>query len=236
MLHHECVLGELASAWRYSANLELSPLHSTPTTTMTTTSGTSLDSDFERLLSSSPTTVRTLSWREKMALKDDTVDTEPGRPNIVTFDVAGRLFKVSTDILIANSGWFQLRLSPHYNWTPQRDGTYFIDTDPDLFTHLLAYMRRPEVFPLFYSKTDGFDYNVYNRLEVEATYFQIDALHEWIAAKKYLKAFRVHTHSSVTRDLHNIDQEGFVSDISEERYVVSPSSTSNASHCTDACL
>ena len=44
-------------------------------------------------------------------------------------------------------------------------------------------MRRPEVFPLFYSKINGLDYNLYNRLQAEALYFQIDTLYEWIKDK-----------------------------------------------------
>ena len=44
-------------------------------------------------------------------------------------------------------------------------------------------MRRPEVFPLFYSVMNGFDYDLYNRLQAEALYFQIKKLSEWIEAK-----------------------------------------------------
>ena len=44
-------------------------------------------------------------------------------------------------------------------------------------------MRRPEVFPLFYSKMNGFDYDLYNRLQAEALYFQTDTLYEWIKDK-----------------------------------------------------
>jgi hypothetical protein len=64
-----------------------------------------------------------------------------------------------------------------------RSGSYFLDADPNLFEHLLRFMRRPEVFPLFYNHAAGFDYDLYNRLQAEAEYFQIDALYEWIKAK-----------------------------------------------------
>jgi hypothetical protein len=68
-------------------------------------------------------------------------------------------------------------------WEPDEGGSYFLDTDPNLFEHLRRFMRRPEVFPLFYNHAAGFDYDLYNRLEAEAGYFQIDALYKWIKAK-----------------------------------------------------
>lgn len=132
--HREYALGELA--WRYSA-LSASTCCPRPSqiTATATASSTSLDSDFERLLSSSPTATRQRAWRQSMAAPS----TEPERPTIITLDVSGRHFKVSSDILIAESGFFKRQLSAQYNWTPQRDGTYFIDADPALFEHLLNF-------------------------------------------------------------------------------------------------
>ncbi|KAF2627139.1 hypothetical protein BU25DRAFT_342232 [Macroventuria anomochaeta] len=141
--------------------------------------------------------------------------------NTLTLDVGGRKFKVSTDVLTSESGLFRHQLDGRFAWTPEPDGSYFLDADPELFEYLLAFMRRPEVFPLFYTKTDGFNYNLYNRLAVEAKYFQIDALHDWIKDKRYLSAISVHTHSSVTHDLATIGITGFMSAIDEERHVVS---------------
>lgn len=45
-------------------------------------------------------------------------------------------------------------------------------------------MRRPNVFPLFYDKAKGgYDFDLYNRLEVEAEYFQVEGLYEWLSEK-----------------------------------------------------
>jgi hypothetical protein len=104
-------------------------------------------------------------------------------PKILTLDIGGRNFKVSRDILEAESGLFRLQLSGRFTWEPEGDGTYFIDADADLFEHLLRFMRRPEVLPLFYDQAKGFDYDLYNRLQAEAEYFQVNALYEWIKEK-----------------------------------------------------
>jgi hypothetical protein len=104
-------------------------------------------------------------------------------PEVLTIDIGGRKFRVSRNILEAESGLFRHQLSEHFTWEPDEGGSYFLDTDPNLFEHLLRFMRRPEVFPLFYNHAAGFDYDLYNRLEAEAGYFQIDALYKWIKAK-----------------------------------------------------
>ncbi|CAG5162631.1 uncharacterized protein ALTATR162_LOCUS6256 [Alternaria atra] len=126
-------------------------------------------------------------------------------PKHLTLDIGGRKFKVSRDTLMAESGLFERQLSGRFRpWEPEVDGSYFLDADPDLFEHLLRFMRRPEVFPLFYSKMNGFDYDLYNRLQAEALYFQIDALHEWIKDKKYLTAIKVQTSNPNVRSVQDI--------------------------------
>jgi len=104
-------------------------------------------------------------------------------PKNLLLDIGGRMFKVARNTLESESGLFRSQLSSLFTWTPEPDGSYFLDADPDLFEHLLRYMRRPEVFPLFYSVMNGFDYDLYNRLQAEALYFQIKKLYEWIEAK-----------------------------------------------------
>jgi hypothetical protein len=104
-------------------------------------------------------------------------------PKNLVLDIGGRKFKVSRDTLQAESGLFRRQLSDRFTWDPEADGSYFLDADPDLFEHLLRFMRRPEVFPLFYDAAKGFDYNLYSRLQAESVYFQVDVLHEWIKNK-----------------------------------------------------
>jgi hypothetical protein len=104
-------------------------------------------------------------------------------PKTLVLDIGGRKFKVSRDTLQAESGLFRRQLSDCFTWNPEADGSFFLDADPDLFEHLLRFMRRPEVFPLFYDAAKGFDYNLYSRLQAESAYFQVDVLYEWIKDK-----------------------------------------------------
>ena len=176
-----------------------------------------LERHFARLASSSPTFTRSQQANlPSPDLSPNSQSMEPGYPSIITLDIAGRLFKVSTDTLIAESGLFQRQLSAHYNWTPQRDGTYFLDVDPDLFAHLLAFMRRSTNFPLFWTKDQGFDYSLYQRLQAEAEYFQMDSLYNWIKDKRYLEAITIRTYKPEKRDLKDITHERINGNMSED--------------------
>jgi hypothetical protein len=122
-------------------------------------------------------------------------------PKVITLNIGGRKFQTSLDTLRAESGLFHQQLSEHFMWTPELDGSYFLDADPDLFEHLLRFMRRTKVFPLFYDAAKGFDYDLYNKLELEAEYFQIDTLQEWIKNQSYTHAIKTKIGSAA---VHNI--------------------------------
>lgn len=145
----------------------------------------------------------------------------PSFPSVITLDVGGRLFKVSADVLTAESGLFKRQLSDRFTWVPQADGSYFLDADPEMFEHLLRFMRRPSNFPLFWSKHGGFDYDLYQRLQAEAEYFQVDALYQWIKDKKYLKAVRIRTHQPLAVSLDHFIPEVMDSN-SYEEYLFAP--------------
>ncbi|CAO2654971.1 Nn.00g117040.m01.CDS01 [Neocucurbitaria sp. VM-36] len=140
-------------------------------------------------------------------------------PNIVTLNIGGRKFTVARDTL-RESKLFRLQLSDNYTWTPEADGSYFLDADPDLFVHILRFMRRPSAFPLFYNSATGFDYDLYNRLEVEAEYFQLDALHAWIKEKKYLQAVKVSTGYPVMQDLEEVGPNMYQANRSDDWHVI----------------
>jgi hypothetical protein len=139
-------------------------------------------------------------------------------PKIITLDIGGRKFKTALDTLRSGSGLFHRQLSENYTWSPQADGSYFMDADPDLFAHLLRFMRRPEVFPLFYTKANGFDYDLYNRLEAEAEYFQMHELHEWIEAKKYLGAVVTVVGNPIFEYIEDVSSGTLRAEETEERH------------------
>lgn len=112
-------------------------------------------------------------------------------PTIVTLDVGGRLFRARKSV-VAESDYLNAQISRWQN-DIQKDGSFFLDADPDVFAHLLAFMRRPERFPLFWEKAKGFDYELYYKLQTEAEYFGVTALADWIRDEKFLLAVKTIT-------------------------------------------
>ena len=151
----------------------------------------------------------------------ESTETAPSHPAIITLNVGGRHFMVSAAVLVANSGLFHRQLSAHRSWNPQPDGAYFVDADPDLFAHLLAFMRRPSVFPVLYTPAAGFDYALYNRLEAEAEHFEIGSLSQWIRDREFERAVKVYTHISMTEEIHGGDETTFTTGGTGEIKIVS---------------
>ncbi|OJJ02343.1 hypothetical protein ASPVEDRAFT_41840 [Aspergillus versicolor CBS 583.65] len=111
---------------------------------------------------------------------------EPSTPNCtVKLQVGERWFTTTPDTLVSRSTYFEALLSSRWN-TMREDGSYFIDSDPSLFEHILRYLRRPNVFPIFYDPAKGHDLVLYNSLLEEARYFGIDALVNWFEGEGYL--------------------------------------------------
>ena len=80
------------------------------------------------------------------------------------------------------------------------DGSYFIDADPEIFKHILRYLRT-RAFPLFYSRADGFDYGLYAALLAQAKFFGIPRLADWIRNRKYQEAVRIRTSVNTSMSL-----------------------------------
>ncbi|KAL2123496.1 hypothetical protein VTJ04DRAFT_3951 [Mycothermus thermophilus] len=116
--------------------------------------------------------------------------TEPATTNSdeIRLRVGGRIFTTLKATLL-ESRFFEILLGDRWDKGTQ-DEALFIDADPDLFEHILNYLRRG-VFPLFYDAQKGFDYARYTALLGEARYFGISRLERWISQKKFLEAMRV---------------------------------------------
>jgi hypothetical protein len=111
-------------------------------------------------------------------------------PSIVTLNVSGHIYKTRPSTL-STSPYFTALLA---RWDSgadlQDDGSYFIDADPDTFEHILAFMRRPSKFPLYWTHEHGFDYVLYNKVEAEADFFLLHGLRDWISKKRYEEAVK----------------------------------------------
>ncbi|EOA87586.1 hypothetical protein ACJQWK_08769 [Exserohilum turcicum] len=107
--------------------------------------------------------------------------------NFLTLDVSGRKFRCSKAVLSTSPYFENLFARWEDSADRQVDGSYLIDADPDVFKHLLDFMRRPARFPLYWNREEGFDYLLYSKLEAEADYFMLEDLRDWIQEKKYLE-------------------------------------------------
>jgi hypothetical protein len=108
----------------------------------------------------------------------------PSKPDFIVLDVGGRKFHTLKSTLKAFS-WFDARI----DWDDNKNReAFFIDANPDTFAHILDFMRRGSKFPLFWSKSSGFNVELYNELEIDADYFGLDDLRDWIRAGKFQDA------------------------------------------------
>ncbi|KAL8707784.1 MAG: hypothetical protein Q9220_007236 [cf. Caloplaca sp. 1 TL-2023] len=87
------------------------------------------------------------------------------------------------------SGYFGPIISGR--WTPQHDGSYFIDADPRIFKHILHYLRHG-VYPLCYSRSDGgyHDYTTYLAIRQLADYLGISALVSWFDERMWMSGVK----------------------------------------------
>jgi hypothetical protein len=152
---------------------------------------------------------------------EDSRQTSGEHPTIIVLDIGGQKFKTTTATLREQSGLFRYQLSDESSWSPQRNGSYFVDADPVIFEHLLRFMQRPSVFPVFYDPIRGYDYALYSRLQAEAHHFQVDTLRDWIKEKKYLHAVMVKTDTPVVSALAQLAPETNTGNVVYERHVVS---------------
>lgn len=140
----------------------------------------------------------------------------PLRPRTITLDVGGSLFKTLESTvtrhpsILATTIFEELDSRYPYNTTDP----IFLDGDPDLFPHIVRYLRCM-TFPLFWSVSDGFNYELYAALLGEARRWGIKPLVDWIIEEKYLKAVNVR-HRTVLKDekaatscvqLHNLPSD-----------------------------
>ncbi|KAF2114337.1 hypothetical protein BDV96DRAFT_473435, partial [Lophiotrema nucula] len=106
----------------------------------------------------------------------------------IVLDVGGRKYRTYKSTL-DESEWFRNFFD---RWDDpsirQQDGSFFVDADPDVFKHVLAFMRRPSTFPLFWTKEKGFDLDLYNGLAAEADYFGLHGLRDWITSHGFRRA------------------------------------------------
>lgn len=104
----------------------------------------------------------------------------------VTLQAGHRFFHTKIDTLVQRSRYFQDLFYGELPVEKQQDGSIFLDVDPNVFEHLLRYMRHG-LFPLAFSQKDGHDYKLYADILKEALKFQLPLLCDWLKGEYYHK-------------------------------------------------
>ncbi len=121
----------------------------------------------------------------------------------ITLQVGERRFVTIVDTLTQGSAYFSAMFSGRWAEQKQADGSFFIDADPEIFEHILRYLRH-RVYPVFYDKLKGHDHAKYLAVLSQAKYFLIRQLERWIEQKPYLSLFRVETSAFLAKDVSGI--------------------------------
>jgi hypothetical protein len=124
---------------------------------------------------------------------DPTLDSpaEISPAGITQLNVGGEKFITITSTLTQGSTYFAKLLSPQWIHSATKvDNKIFVDADPLLFRHILNYLRR-SLPPIFWTRTEGFDYPLYAALREEARYFGIESLEQWIAEERYMASVTI---------------------------------------------
>ncbi|KAJ9142087.1 hypothetical protein NKR23_g7384 [Pleurostoma richardsiae] len=108
---------------------------------------------------------------------------EPNRK--VVLQVGEQRFITTRDTLCGESNYFRTLLSsPPWDSAHSEDGSYFIDADAELFSHVLRYLRHG-ICPLIFDRLSGHDYATYIGILQLARQFQIQYLEQWLENGMY---------------------------------------------------
>ena len=152
---------------------------------------------------------------------NDETSSAPADSEYVTLRIGTERFTV----LKANLGGAEMlcnMVSGRWPSAKQKDGTYIVDSDPELFKHILPFLRT-DAYPLFWDQTKGHDFGLYAALQHEAYYLGAFNLAEWLKAKKYLEVVDVNIkfewHEHVEDYCSEKDHERLPSNISTKYYI-----------------
>lgn len=116
----------------------------------------------------------------------------------VAIKTSQRTFVTDPDGWLGRSLYFENLFSGKWG-KKEEDGSYFIESDADIFEHILRYLRSG-VLPVFYDKLAGHDFSLYHAVLVEAKYFAINRLQKWLCERKYLEAVKIHYLATESQD------------------------------------
>ncbi|OIW34985.1 hypothetical protein CONLIGDRAFT_627021 [Coniochaeta ligniaria NRRL 30616] len=129
----------------------------------------------------------------------------------VTLDVRGRPFFTTIGTLVQRNHFFAVFLSGRWKVPKAEDGSIFVDSDPDVFSHILTFLSRG-VFPIAYNPGTGHDHKLYADILAQARYFSVPELECWLENACYRKAV------SLVVTTERMDELGPNTDRIDKRY------------------
>ncbi|KAI4234784.1 MAG: hypothetical protein L6R40_006663 [Gallowayella cf. fulva] len=123
-------------------------------------------------------------------------ETPPSKP--IVLQVGEERFYVNQDTL-SRSGHLEAVASVRWDHNKQSDGSFFVDADPEVFKHILRFLRHG-VYPLCYDKSKGHDFVMYAAIHQLASYLLVEDLMKWLSKAQYLNAVMIETTARVEDD------------------------------------
>ncbi|KAI4266792.1 MAG: hypothetical protein LQ337_008661 [Flavoplaca oasis] len=122
----------------------------------------------------------------------------------VILEVGEQRFKVSKDTL-SGSHMLAAKVSERWSSDSQTDGSYFVDADPEIFKHILRFLRHG-VYPLCYDKANGHDFATYAAIQQQADYLVIPKLVKWLDESQYMKAITTYIVARTEEGVNELDR------------------------------
>lgn len=121
----------------------------------------------------------------------------------MVLQVGEQRFLTSRDTL-SRSDHLNAIASGRWDSNKQADGSYFIDVDPEIFKHILRFLRHG-VYPLCYDKAKGHNYATYAAIQKLADYLVIPKLVKWLNQGQYIKAVTTETIAHIVEGVDKLD-------------------------------
>ncbi|KAL8882102.1 MAG: hypothetical protein Q9192_007644, partial [Flavoplaca navasiana] len=118
--------------------------------------------------------------------------------------VGEQRFHVSKDTL-SGSHMLAAKVSERWSSDSQTDGSYFVDADPEIFKHILRFLRHG-VYPLCYDKAKGHDFATYTAIQQQADYLVIPKLVKWLNESQYMKAITTYIVARTEEGINELDR------------------------------
>ncbi|KAL9576942.1 MAG: hypothetical protein Q9212_006700 [Teloschistes hypoglaucus] len=109
---------------------------------------------------------------------------------------------------LSRSPLFKVKLQDGWRFKKQVDGSYFLDADPEIFAHILRFLRHG-IYPLAYDSVKGHDFGMYAAISRLADVYHVKKLSVWLKEQRYLEVIRTETSTRIAQEEVN-KEEGLV--------------------------